>query len=124
MEDTPETRAAIKQLSEHGVRFSLDDFGVGYSSLSYLQSYPFSKIKIDRKFIDRIDSDHVSSAIIAAVCVLADRMRMDIVAEGVETRMQQAALRRLGIKLAQGYLFGRPAPEVVTSPMLRLVSSR
>ena len=104
--------------------FSLDDFGVGYSSLAYLHSYPFSKIKIDRKFIDRIDSDHVATAIIAAVCLLADRICMDIVAEGVETRVQQAALRRLGIKLAQGYLFGRPAPDVEPAPLLRLISSR
>ena len=124
MEDTPATRAAVQQLSDHGVRFSLDDFGVGYSSLAYLQIYPFSKIKIDRKFIDRIDADRVSAAIIAAVCTLADRISLDIVAEGVETRLQKAALRRLGIKLAQGYLFGRPAPEVERATVLRLVSSR
>jgi len=124
MEDTPKTRAAINQLSAHGVRFSLDDFGVGYSSLSYLQSYPFSKIKIDKKFVDRIDTDHVSTAIIASVCVLADRTSMEIVAEGVETRVQQHELRRLGIKLAQGYLYGAPAPQTArTRPRLKIVSS-
>ena len=124
MEDTPKTRAAITQLSAHGVRFSLDDFGVGYSSLSYLQSYPFSKIKIDKKFVDRIDTDQVSTAIIASVCVLADRISMDIVAEGVETRLQQNELRRLGIKLAQGYLYGAPAPQTATlRPRLTIVSS-
>ena len=106
------------------MRFSLDDFGVGYSSLSYLQSYPFSKIKIDKKFVDRIDTDQVSTAIIASVCVLADRISMDIVAEGVETRLQQNELRRLGIKLAQGYLYGAPAPQTAKlRPRLKIVSS-
>ena len=125
MEDTPQTRAAIHELADHGVRFSLDDFGVGYSSLSYIQSYPFSKIKIDKKFVDHVDTDNVSSAIIASVCVLADRIHLEIVAEGVETRVQQAALRALGIRLAQGYLFGRPAPQILPQPQkLQLVSIR
>ena len=97
---------------------------VGYSSLSYLQSYPFSKIKIDKKFVDRIDTDQVSTAIIASVCVLADRISMEIVAEGVETRIQQHELRRLGIKLAQGYLYGAPAPHTAKlRPRLKIVSS-
>lgn len=125
MEDTHQTRKAIHELADHGVRFSLDDFGAGYSSLSYIQSYPFSKIKIDKKFIDHVDSDNVSTAIIASVCVLADRIHMEIVAEGVETRVQQTALRGLGIRLGQGYLFGRPSPQIVApQPALQLVSSR
>jgi diguanylate cyclase (GGDEF)-like protein len=123
MEDTPQTRSAIQQLADHAVRFSLDDFGAGYSSLSYIQSYPFSKIKIDKKFIDHIDSDDVSAAIVASVRVLAERVRMDIVAEGVETRAQQTALRSLGIRLAQGYLYGRPSPRIVAEPLLQLAAS-
>ena len=103
----------------YGVRFSLDDFGAGYSSLSYIQDYPFSQIKIDRKFIDRIDSDPISAAIIASVCVLAERTHMEIVAEGVETRAQEAALLKLGIKLAQGYLYGRPRPLALAPRKLR-----
>ena len=124
MEDTPRTRFAINELSDHGVHFSLDDFGAGYSSLSYIQSYPFSEIKIDKKFIDRIATDTVSTAIVASVCVLAERIYMEVVAEGVETRVQQNALRQLGVKLAQGYLYGRPSPNIVGKPMLQLVASR
>jgi len=125
LEDSIETRAAIAQLSSIGVRFSLDDFGAGYSSLSYIQDYPFSKIKIDRKFVDRIDSDTVSAAIIASVCVLAERTQMEIVAEGVETYNQEIALRRMGIRHAQGFLYGRPGPETIkAAPKLRIVVSR
>jgi len=124
MEDTPQTRAAINELAAFGVKFSLDDFGVGYSSLAYIQSYPFSKIKIDRKFVENIDTDAVSSAIVASVCVLAGRIHMDVIAEGVETLVQSRALRELGVELAQGYLYGRPARTVNAPPKLQLVASR
>ena len=115
LEDTVKTREAVRQLSGYGVRFSLDDFGSGYSSLSYVQNYPFSRIKIDRNFINRLDKDDVSSAIVASVCLLAKRTGMDIVAEGVETVRQVAALRELGIHYAQGYLYGRPRKDVADS---------
>jgi EAL domain-containing protein (putative c-di-GMP-specific phosphodiesterase class I) len=126
LEDSPLTRAAVKQLSDYGVRFSLDDFGAGYSSLSYIQAYPFSKIKIDRKFVERIENDPVSSAIIASVCVLAERTRMEIIAEGVENRVQEIALRQLGIKHAQGFLYGRPRPILLPAPttILRAAAGR
>ena len=110
LEDTPRTRKAVNDLADYGVKFSLDDFGVGYSSLAYIQNYPFSKIKIDRKFVQNIHTDRVSSAIVASVCVLASRIQMTVVAEGVETQAQQRALLDLGVDLAQGYLYGRPAP--------------
>ncbi len=124
LEDTPQTRDAVRELAGYGVRFALDDFGAGYSSLSYIKDYPFSKIKIDRKFVDRIDSDPVSSAIVASVCVLGERTNMDIVAEGVETLTQEIALRRLGIRHAQGYLYGRPGPKAIApqAPRLNLVA--
>jgi diguanylate cyclase (GGDEF)-like protein len=124
MEDTPQTRAAINELAELGVKFSLDDFGVGYSSLAYIQSYPFSKIKIDRKFVENIDSDRVSGAIVASVCALAERIDMQVIAEGVETPVQSRALRELGVEFAQGYLYGRPSRIVNAPPKLQLVASR
>lgn len=108
LEDTPQTREAVRQLADYGVRFSLDDFGTGYSSLGYIQSYPFSRIKIDRNFINRIDMDEVSPAIVASVCLLASQTHMDVVAEGVETRPQAEKLKGFGIQYAQGYLYGRP----------------
>jgi len=124
MEDTPQTREAINQLAELGVKFSLDDFGAGYSSLAYIQNYPFSTIKIDRTFVANIHADRISSAIVASVCVLAERIHMTVVAEGVETPMQHRALAELGVDLAQGYLYGRPAPHVSPPPQLQLVASR
>jgi diguanylate cyclase (GGDEF)-like protein len=124
MEDTPQTREAINQLAGLGVKFSLDDFGAGYSSLAYIQNYPFSTIKIDRTFVANIHADRVSSAIVASVCVLAERIHVTVVAEGVETLMQQRVLAELGVDLAQGYLYGRPAPMVAPQPQLQLVASR
>jgi diguanylate cyclase (GGDEF)-like protein len=120
MEDTPATRKAINELAAHGVKFSLDDFGAGYSSLSYIQNYPFSKIKIDRKFVENISTDRVSSAVVASVCVLAERIHVSVVAEGVETLAQSQALAALGVDLAQGYLYGRPA-RMAKAPVLKLV---
>ena len=122
LEDTPQTREAVRQLADYGVRFSLDDFGSGYSSLSYIQNYPFSRIKIDRNFISRLDEDEVSSAIVASVCLLAKRTRMDIVAEGVETGAQAATLKVLGIHYAQGYLYGRPRKAVAAPEDCRFVA--
>ena len=115
MDDTPQTRKAINDHSEHGAKFSLDDFGAGYSSLAYVKHYPFSKIKIDRSFVQNIHTDNVSNAIIASVCVLAERIKVEVVAEGIETLGQQRALADLGVDLGQGYLFGRPA-RIVTPP--------
>jgi diguanylate cyclase (GGDEF)-like protein len=120
LEDTPLTRRAVNDLADYGVRFSLDDFGVGFSSLAYIHNYPFSKIKIDRKFVQSIHTDHVSSAIVASVCVLAARIQMTVVAEGVETQAQQRALLDLGVDLAQGYLYGRPAPMARAKAQQRL----
>ena len=122
LEDTPQTREAVRQLADYGVRFSLDDFGSGYSSLSYVQNYPFSRIKIDRNFIGRLDKDDVSCAIVASVCLLAGRTHMDIVAEGVETLRQAATLKELGIHFAQGYLYGRPRKEAVAPEAAALVA--
>ncbi len=91
----------------------------GYT-LAYIQNYPFSKIKIDRKFVENIHSDRVSSAIVASVCVLAARIDMKVVAEGVETQAQQRALIELGVDFAQGYLYGRPAPMAKATPQQQL----
>ncbi len=111
MDDTVQTRAAVEALARHGVRFALDDFGAGYSSLSYIQSYPFAKIKLDKKFVDQIETHRTSAAIVAAVRLLSEHLGVELVAEGVETERQHHALRALGVTRAQGYLFGRPAPD-------------
>lgn len=110
IEDERATLKAIRVLRRHGVRFSLDDFGIGYSSLAYLARYPFSKVKIDRSFAQQVTKEGPSRAIIEVVCQLAHRLGMQVVVEGIETAEQRQEVQRLGAEQAQGYLFGRPEP--------------
>jgi diguanylate cyclase (GGDEF)-like protein len=110
METTANTLAMLGRLKQLGVRIALDDFGTGYSALSYLRSFPFDKIKIDRTFISDLaaGSDHV--VIIQAVVSIARALGMTTTAEGVETAAQQEFLTSLGCNEAQGYLFSPPVP--------------
>ncbi|MBG7618022.1 EAL domain-containing protein [Herbaspirillum sp. AP02] len=106
--DTLITRMAM--LKETGLGFSLDDFGTGYSSLSYLKKLPLDQLKIDRSFVqDMLQTPHAWS-IVQTIVNLAQGLGLDVVAEGVETGEQWAALRRLGCAGFQGYLFGKPMP--------------
>ena len=98
----------LDALRRLGVRISLDDFGTGYSSLSYLQRFAFNKVKIDRSFVAGMLDTPADAAIIRAVLLLGEDLHIDVVAEGVETTAQQAALRSEGCDLLQGYLFGKP----------------
>ena len=114
--DSQQARSAILQLADMGVRFALDDFGAGYSSLAYIQDYPFSRIKIDKKFVETLEKDQKSGAIIAAVNELGRRIDLDVVAEGVETEQQRLILLSIGVTLGQGYIFGKPAPQFGAEP--------
>jgi diguanylate cyclase (GGDEF)-like protein len=100
----------IHHLKKLGVSISLDDFGTGFSSLSYLTMIPFDKIKIDRSFIVNITTRSDSAAIVAAVLALGHNLKTKTVAEGVETEKQFRKLRDAGVDLVQGYLFGKPCP--------------
>jgi diguanylate cyclase (GGDEF)-like protein len=100
---------ALHQLRAFGVRVSMDDFGTGYSALSYLRTFPFDKIKIDRSFINGL-GQHDSEAIVELIVKLGAKLNMSTVAEGVETAEQLNRLRELGCSEAQGYLIGRPVP--------------
>jgi len=108
--DVETTRQVISELKAQGVRVSLDDFGTGYSSLRYLRELPFDSIKIDRSFVQRIDSDSGSRKIIESIIDLSHALGYETVAEGVETREQATWLTEAGCDLAQGYLFSRPLP--------------
>ena len=98
----------LRRLKEVGIRLSLDDFGTGYSSLAYLRQFPIDALKIDKSFVDQIDSGPQGSAIVDAVIALAHRLGLTVVAEGVETAAQQAHLRRQGCDELQGFALGRP----------------
>ncbi|WP_448627291.1 putative bifunctional diguanylate cyclase/phosphodiesterase [Geodermatophilus sp. URMC 64] len=100
----------LSTLREMGCVLSLDDFGKGYSSLARLARLPVDILKMDREFVGNIDGDPRSAAIVGSVVELGRTLGMDVVAEGVETAGQLAALHRLGCRYLQGYLLGRPVP--------------
>ena len=110
--DTERVSLMLESLRGMGVRISIDDFGTGFSSLSYLQSLPIDTIKIDRSFVSRLDSD--SLAIVTAIISIANTLNFEVIAEGVETEAQGESLRLLGVRQFQGFLLGRPMkPEAV-----------
>ncbi|MDH6256349.1 EAL domain-containing protein [Bradyrhizobium sp. BR13661] len=110
IEDFDRGLALLRRLKALGVRISMDDFGSGYSSLSYLQAFPFDKIKIDRAFITNLGRNPQSAAIVRAVIDLGHGLEMSIIAEGVETIDQLTFLAREGCDGVQGYLLGKPLP--------------
>ncbi len=116
--DTPATAAFIEELSARGVRFALDDFGTGYSSLGYINSFPFSKIKVDRSFVSGPNVGKKSDAIIRAVAEMGTTLGMEIVAEGIETVEQVVAMREAGCTLGQGYYFSRAVPDYLAAMLL------
>lgn len=103
--------ATMHQLKAIGVSFALDDFGTGYSSLSYLSRLPLDQLKIDRSFVSAIETGDNNVTICAATISLANNLKLDVVAEGVETEAQHYFLGAVhGCQYLQGYLFGRPMP--------------
>ncbi|WP_347554260.1 EAL domain-containing protein [Robbsia sp. KACC 23696] len=108
MQDVEANLAILNQLNDLGVRISIDDFGTGYSSLLYLKRMPASELKIDRGFVMNLENSSEDAAIVSAIVALGDTLKLNIVAEGVETDEQQALLTRLGCDLLQGFLLGKP----------------
>ena len=107
-EDTTETSRKIGLLKDMGIRIALDDFGTGYSSLSYLRRFPIDTLKIDKSFIDGVATSTEGHAVVAAITQLGQTLRLEVVAEGLETGDQVAILRDLDCPLGQGYHFSRP----------------
>jgi diguanylate cyclase (GGDEF)-like protein/PAS domain S-box-containing protein len=110
IEDFDRGLALLRRLKSLGVRVSMDDFGSGYSSLSYLQAFPFDKIKIDRAFVMNLGRNPQSASIVRAVIGLGHGLGMSMVAEGVETQEQLNFLADEGCDAVQGFFIGRPAP--------------
>ena len=107
--DSQENLKTLERLKRLGVSIALDDFGVGYSSLSYLTAFPFNKVKIDKSFIDRLGRFE-TLAVLGSIVQLAKTLNLSVVAEGVETYEQLEKIRSLGITLGQGYFFSKPVP--------------
>ncbi len=108
MEHVETASAVLSKLKDLGLKLALDDFGTGYSSLSYLHQFPFDTLKLDRSFTARIGPHGENTEIVRTIISLAQALRLDVVAEGVETPRQLVQLRNLGCQYGQGYLFSRP----------------
>ncbi|MBI3900092.1 MAG: EAL domain-containing protein [Gammaproteobacteria bacterium] len=103
-----ENLATLKRLRDMGIQLSIDDFGMGYSSLAYLRRFPVDALKIDRSFVSGICEDSNDAAIVVAIIAMAQSLHLKIVAEGVETSQQAGFLREHGCPAAQGYYYGEP----------------
>ncbi|MFQ5879807.1 MAG: putative bifunctional diguanylate cyclase/phosphodiesterase, partial [Dehalococcoidia bacterium] len=118
MQNLASTIAVLHDLREMGVRIAIDDFGAGYSSLSYLKNLPVDALKIDRSFVCDLTTDPSDAAIAAAVIAMAHTLDLKVVAEGVENEDQLAFLRRRQCDRFQGYLLAKPMPAKALQPML------
>jgi EAL domain-containing protein (putative c-di-GMP-specific phosphodiesterase class I) len=103
----------MHELRSHDIEFSLDDFGAGYSSLTYLRRLPVNEVKIDRSYVERILVDRHDAAIVRAILTMCESLSLRVVAEGIETEDVWQRLAQKGCRYFQGYLFGRalPAPD-------------
>ena len=118
MRDIKTTMARLDNLSQIGISTAIDDFGTGYSSLAYLKQMPITTLKIDKSFIDDIVDDANALALVETIVLMANKLNMGIVAEGVENQAQLGILKRLGDMDIQGYVFARPMPLHELEPWL------
>ncbi|MDH5487454.1 MAG: EAL domain-containing protein, partial [Gammaproteobacteria bacterium] len=110
MQDIARTTTILTELKQFGVRIAVDDFGTGFSSLSYLKRFPLDKLKIDQSFVRGLPADESDAAITRAVIVLGQSMKLTVIAEGVETHAQLELLREQGCDEYQGDYFSKPVP--------------
>ncbi len=123
LEDKQLVLGQFKQLQAHGIGVSLDDFGIGYSSLTYLHALGVDNIKIDRSFVSQMLTDPAAQSIVQAIISLGHALGLRVIAEGVETAAQAEALARLGCDDAQGYVFSRPLPPAELTAWVRQFST-
>lgn len=110
LEDLTIAQPLLEELAAFGVGIHIDDFGTGYSSLSYLAKLPVQTLKIDQAFIAQLSESSANNRVVEAIVALGKAMKLDVIAEGVETDQQYAIVRQLGCDLAQGYFIARPMP--------------
>ena len=110
MESVEETISKMHEIKALGIGFSMDDFGTGYSSLQYLKRLPLDQIKIDRSFVRDISTDPSDAAIVQTIIAMTETLRLNVIAEGVETEDQREFLELRGCHAFQGYLFSKPVP--------------
>lgn len=110
IEDFAEVKEKLLQLREYGIRISLDDFGTGFSSLSYLNGLPIDTLKIDKSFVDKVCTDESTRIITEMIVSMVDKLGYETVAEGVETEEQFCYMKQIGCDIIQGFLLGKPMP--------------
>ena len=110
IEDFNEVKEKLLILRDYGLRISLDDFGTGFSSLSYLNGLPIDTLKIDKSFVDRVETDASTRIIMESIVNMVDKLGYETVAEGVETREQYEYMQNIGCDIIQGYYLGKPMP--------------
>jgi diguanylate cyclase (GGDEF)-like protein len=110
LEDLTAARPVLNDLNAYGVGIHIDDFGTGYSSLNYLAQLPVQTLKIDQSFIANLTESETNTRVVQAIIALGKAMKLEIVAEGVETEQQYAILRRLECDMVQGYFIAKPMP--------------
>jgi EAL domain-containing protein (putative c-di-GMP-specific phosphodiesterase class I) len=118
LEETEGLHETLRNLENRGVRLVLDDFGTGYSALGYLHRFPIQGLKIDRSFVDGIETDRKRTAIAQAVIDIAKALDIEVVGEGIECSRQAELLFELGCNYAQGFHFAAPAPAEQITPLL------
>ncbi len=111
IEDVEATINLLWQLKERGIGISIDDFGTGYSSLSYLHRLPVENLKVDRSFVNQMEEGRINHQIVETIVTLSEHLKLDTIAEGIETIQQLERLQELGYKFGQGYLFSKPLSE-------------
>ncbi len=124
MKNVEVTKTVLSNLHAMGVSIALDDFGTGYSSLSYLKKFPFHTLKIDQSFVHELTTNPNDEAIVTAIIAMSKVLNLKLVSEGVETKVQEQLLRRLGCEEMQGFLFSRPVPPEQASKLLRATPRR
>jgi diguanylate cyclase (GGDEF)-like protein len=110
MQDRERAAAILRELTAMGITVAVDDFGTGYSNLSFLIDFSFHKLKIDRSFVSRMETDANSGAVISSIVGLSRALGVHTIAEGVETANQATLLKAAGCEVVQGFYFGRPGP--------------
>ncbi len=118
MQNVETASAMLKEMKALGVLLAIDDFGTGYSSLSYLSRFPIDTLKVDRSFVSRIGEDKENLEIVRTIITLAHNLKMNVIAEGVETAEQLSQLRDLGCEYGQGYYFSRPVSAEAASHLI------
>jgi EAL domain-containing protein (putative c-di-GMP-specific phosphodiesterase class I) len=108
--DLPRAAATLRRIADTGVRISLDDYGTGYSGMTYLKMFPVSTVKLDQSFVRDIESDRTTRVLVNGFIRVAQELGLRTIAEGVETAEQARIVKELGFDYIQGYLYGKPMP--------------